>query len=136
MITQHMAEDVNTKLKRQHREKLRARKAYHIQANLGMTLGQRFIETCGHLGLLHADALRAAVDKWTAATELRLLAGQAEIKQPDKQPQLKRVHISVYRSDWQALTKLYPKGIKRGTVVRTLIRDYRTRVETEGESKL
>ncbi len=135
MITDRMAEDVDTRLKKQHRERLRARKAYHVQANLGMMLGQRFIDICGHVQLAHADALRAAVDKWASAAELRLLAGQIE-KRQEKTPRQKRVHIRVYASDWEALEKLYGKGIKRGTVVRTLIRDYRTRVETEGEKKL
>ena len=139
MITEHMAEDVHTRLKRQHREKLRARKAYHVQANLGMSLGQRFIEACGHLELKHADALRAAVEKWASAAELRLLAGQITgTLEEQKRPvnRLKRVHISVFASDWEALTRLYGESIKRGTVIRTLIKDYRTRVETEGEEKL
>ena len=47
-----------------------------------------------------------------------------------------RVHILVYAKDWERMGELYGNAVKRGSVVRMLIRDFLRRMEAKAEQKL
>ena len=48
----------------------------------------------------------------------------------------RRVHILVYEKDWERLGELYGSAVKRGNVVRMLLRDFLRRLEAKAEQKL
>lgn len=47
-----------------------------------------------------------------------------------------RVHVLVYKSDWEKLVRYYGSAMKRGNVVRMLLRDFIKRIESKAEQKL
>jgi hypothetical protein len=47
-----------------------------------------------------------------------------------------RVHVLVFTRDWERLGELYGSAVKRGYVVRMLLRDYLRRLEARAEEKL
>jgi hypothetical protein len=48
----------------------------------------------------------------------------------------RRVHVLVYSSDWEKLGLMYGDSVKRGTVMRMLLRDYIKRIEAKREQRL
>ncbi len=48
----------------------------------------------------------------------------------------KRVHVLVYERDWERLGELYGSAVKRGNVIRMLLRDFLRRLEAKAEQKL
>jgi len=48
----------------------------------------------------------------------------------------KRVHVLVYEKDWERLGELYGSAVKRGNVIRMLLRDFLRRLEAKAEQKL
>ena len=47
-----------------------------------------------------------------------------------------RVHILVYEQDWEWLGITYGSALKRGNIVRMLLRDFKRRMEAKAEAKL
>lgn len=47
-----------------------------------------------------------------------------------------RVHVLVYEKDWDRLGQLYGSAVKRGSIVRMLLRDFLRRLEAKAEQKL
>lgn len=47
-----------------------------------------------------------------------------------------RVHVLVYEKDWERLGELYGSAVKRGSIVRMLLRDFLRRLEAKAEQKL
>lgn len=47
-----------------------------------------------------------------------------------------RVHIQLFKSDWDWLGRAYGDSVKRSNVMRRLLRDYRRRIEAKVEQKL
>jgi len=47
-----------------------------------------------------------------------------------------RVHILVYEQDWEWLGITYGSALKRGNIVRMLLRDFKRRMEAKVEGKL
>jgi hypothetical protein len=47
-----------------------------------------------------------------------------------------RVHILVYEEDWEWLGITYGSALKRGNIVRMLLRDFKRRMEAKVEGKL
>lgn len=47
-----------------------------------------------------------------------------------------RVHVLVYEKDWEWLGTIYGSAIKRGSIVRMLVRDFKKRIEGKAEQKL
>ncbi len=48
----------------------------------------------------------------------------------------KRVHVLVYERDWERLGELYGSAVKRGNVIRMLLRDFIRRLEAKAEQRL
>ncbi len=48
----------------------------------------------------------------------------------------RRVHVLVYARDWERLGELYGSAVKRGNVIRMLLRDFLRRLESKAEQKL
>jgi hypothetical protein len=48
----------------------------------------------------------------------------------------KRVHVLVYAQDWERLGQLYGSAVKRGNVIRMLLRDFLRRLEAKAEDRL
>ncbi len=48
----------------------------------------------------------------------------------------RRVHVLVYASDWEKLGLMYGDSVKRGNVMRMLLRDYIKRIEAKWEQRL
>ncbi len=48
----------------------------------------------------------------------------------------RRVHVLVYASDWEKLGLMYGDSVKRGNVMRMLLRDYIKRIEAKREQRL
>ncbi len=48
----------------------------------------------------------------------------------------KRVHVLVYERDWERLGELYGSAVKRGNVIRMLLRDFLRRLEAKAEQRL
>ena len=48
----------------------------------------------------------------------------------------RRVHVLVYKKDWERLGELYGSAVKRGNVIRMLLRDFLRRVEAKAEQSL
>jgi len=48
----------------------------------------------------------------------------------------RRVHVLVYSSDWEKLGLMYGDSVKRGNVMRMLLRDYIKRIEAKREQRL
>jgi hypothetical protein len=51
------------------------------------------------------------------------------------QEDLQRIHVLVFRRDWQWLHEVYPDGMKRGAILRQLLRDHRVRIEELREER-
>ena len=47
-----------------------------------------------------------------------------------------RVHILVYEQDWEWLGITYGSALKRGNIVRMLLRDFKRRMEAKAEARL
>jgi hypothetical protein len=47
-----------------------------------------------------------------------------------------RVHILVFESDWEWLGVTYGSALKRGNIVRLLLRDFKRKMEAKAEEKL
>jgi hypothetical protein len=47
-----------------------------------------------------------------------------------------RVHILVYEQDWEWLGITYGSALKRGNIVRLLLRDFKRKMEAKAEEKL
>ena len=47
-----------------------------------------------------------------------------------------RVHVLVHEKDWNRLGELYGSAVKRGSIVRMLLRDFLRRLEAKAEQKL
>jgi hypothetical protein len=47
-----------------------------------------------------------------------------------------RVHILVFESDWDWLGTTYGSALKRGNIVRLILRDFRRKMEAKVEDKL
>jgi hypothetical protein len=47
-----------------------------------------------------------------------------------------RVHILVYEQDWEWLGITYGSALKRGNIVRMLLRDFKRRMEAKVEGRL
>jgi hypothetical protein len=47
-----------------------------------------------------------------------------------------RVHILVYEQDWDWLGVTYGSALKRGNIVRMLLRDFKRRMEAKVEGRL
>jgi hypothetical protein len=47
-----------------------------------------------------------------------------------------RVHILVFEEDWDWLGITYGSALKRGNIVRMLLRDFKRRMEAKVEDKL
>ena len=48
----------------------------------------------------------------------------------------RRVHVLVYSSDWEKVGLMYGDSVKRGNVMRMLLRDYIKRIEAKREQRL
>ena len=48
----------------------------------------------------------------------------------------KRIHVLVYVRDWERLGELYGDSVKRGNVMRMLLRDFVKRIDNRAEQKL
>jgi hypothetical protein len=47
-----------------------------------------------------------------------------------------RVHVLVYARDWERIGEIYGSAVKRGNVMRMLLRDFLRRLEAKAEQKL
>ena len=47
-----------------------------------------------------------------------------------------RVHILVFEQDWEWLGTTYGSALKRGNIVRMLLRDFKRRMEAKVEGRL
>ena len=47
-----------------------------------------------------------------------------------------RVHILVFEDDWEWLGITYGSALKRGNIVRLLLRDFKRKMEAKAEAKL
>lgn len=47
-----------------------------------------------------------------------------------------RVHILVFEDDWEWLGVTYGSALKRGNIVRLLLRDFKRKMEAKAEAKL
>ena len=61
-----------------------------------------------------------------------LIAVEPEVSADKKM----RVHILVFESDWEWLGITYGSALKRGNIVRMLLRDFRKRMEAKVEGRL
>lgn len=48
----------------------------------------------------------------------------------------KRVHVLVFEDDWNELGLMYGDAVKRGNVIRMILRDYVKRIRAKAEQKL
>ena len=65
------------------------------------------------------------------------MSEQLEVIQGGAQGEEKRrVHVLVYASDWEKLGLMYGDSVKRGNVMRMLLRDYIKRIEAKREQRL
>jgi hypothetical protein len=53
----------------------------------------------------------------------------------DGDPKL-RIHVMVYKSDWEWLGTAYGDSVARSNTIRMLLRDFRRRIEGKVEQKL
>ena len=63
-------------------------------------------------------------------------AGAAEVETGATGDKKIRVHILVFESDWDWLGTTYGSALKRGNIVRLILRDFRRKMEAKVEDKL
>lgn len=69
-------------------------------------------------------------------TELEEVSSEIEKEKDAQGDPKKRVHVLVYERDWDRLGELYGSAVKRGNVIRMLLRDFLRRLESKAEQKL
>jgi hypothetical protein len=61
----------------------------------------------------------------------------SEVSEPSAPGDKKiRVHILVFEQDWDWLGITYGSALKRGNIVRLLLRDFKRKMEAKAEEKL
>ena len=64
------------------------------------------------------------------------MSATEEVSREVSAEEKRRVHVLVYASDWEKLGLMYGDSVKRGNVMRMLLRDYIKRIEAKREQRL